>query len=132
MKKVLLIILLASLALPAQAKRLHKEKYYQDIWCTANNGVAEYVLEDNTRVDCLTQSEAVEFDFANKWAECIGQAIYYGLMTNRTPSCALIIENPDKDEKYLKRLQTVAEPNNIKIYTIKNPVLNRVEKGFMH
>ena len=121
MKKVLLILLLANLALPVQAKRLHKEVYYQDIWCTANNGVAEYVLEDYTRVDCLTQSEAVEFDFANKWAECIGQALYYGLMTNRTASCALIMENPERDEKYLKRLEKVAEPFNIKIYQIKNP-----------
>lgn len=121
MKKVLLILLLASIALPAQAKRLHKEVYYQDIWCTANNGITEYVLEDNTRVDCLTQSEAVEFDFANKWAECIGQALYYGLMTNRTASCALIMENPERDEKYLKRLEKVAEPFNIKIYQIKNP-----------
>lgn len=121
MKKVLLILLLASIALPVQAKRLHKEVYYQDIWCTANNGVTEYVLEDNTRVDCLTQSEAVEFDFANKWAECIGQALYYGLMTNRTASCALIMENPEREEKYLKRLEKVAEPFNIKIYQIKNP-----------
>ena len=123
MKKVLCysIGLLLFFALPVEAKRLHKEKYYQDIWCTANNGIVEYKLEDNTRVDCLTQSEAVEFDFANKWAECIGQAIYYGLMTNRTPSCALIMENPDKDEKYLKRLEKVTNPNNIKIYTIKNP-----------
>ena len=40
---------------------------------------------------------AVEFDFANKWAECIGQALYYGQKTNRTPACVLIIENPTKD-----------------------------------
>lgn len=43
----------------------------------------EYRLSDNTRVDCMTDTLAVEFDFANKWAECIGQALYYGKQTKK-------------------------------------------------
>ena len=31
------------------------------------DGQIEYVLEDKTRVDCLTEDFAVEFDFASKW-----------------------------------------------------------------
>lgn len=65
----------------------------------------EYQLEDKTRVDCLTSNLAVEFDFAPKWAECIGQALYYGKKTKRIPACALIMENPIKDEIYLYRLR---------------------------
>ena len=61
-------------------------------------------FNDKTRVDCLTPTLAVEIDFANKWAECIGQALYYGKMTNRQPACVLIMENPEKDTKYLNRL----------------------------
>lgn len=43
----------------------------------------EYRLSDNTRVDCMTDTLAVEFDLANKWAECIGQALYYGKQTKK-------------------------------------------------
>ncbi|WP_171018846.1 hypothetical protein ACONUD_00725 [Microbulbifer harenosus] len=50
---------------------------YQLPWCETAGGVAEYVLPDRTRVDCLTETHAMEFDFAPKWAEAIGQALYY-------------------------------------------------------
>jgi hypothetical protein len=102
--------------LQCQAKRLHSEKEYQVSWCK-DKGVIEYVLPDNTRVDCLTSTEAIEFDFANKWAECIGQSLYYGLMTNKTPACALIMEK-ESESKYLDRLKPVAEKHGIKIYIV--------------
>lgn len=89
----------------AFAKRLYPEKTYQKYWCDKKGGVMEYKLNDSTRVDCLLPTMAVEFDFANKWAECIGQALYYGQKTNRTPACVLIMENPEKDLKYLRRLR---------------------------
>ena len=79
----------------------------------------EYQLNDKTRVDCLTNLYAVEFDFANKWAECIGQSLYYGLKTNRQPACVLIMERGEKDLKYLKRLRRVAYKKGIKTFTLK-------------
>lgn len=36
----------------------------------------EYVLPDRTRVDCLTDEYAIEIEFAENWAESIGQAMY--------------------------------------------------------
>lgn len=104
--------------MPVEAKRLHPESYYQNNWCSANNGQAEYVLDDLTRVDCLLKDKAVEFDFANKWAECIGQSLYYGIKTNRKATCALIIEK-ETDHKYLKRIKTVADKHGIDIILIK-------------
>ena len=89
----------------ASAKRLHPESEYQAAWCGKRNGIIEYKLNDKTRVDCLTPTLAVEVDFANKWAECIGQALYYSKMTNRQAACVLIMENPEKDTKYLNRLR---------------------------
>lgn len=83
----------------------HLEKKYQAVWCNAHKGAMEYKLPDKARIDCLTDTLAVEFDFAPKWAECIGQAIYYGKKTKRTPACVLIMENPVKDEIYLYRLR---------------------------
>lgn len=60
------------------------ERYYQDKWCNNHNGETEYILSDKTRVDCLTETHAIEFDFAGKW-EAIGQSLHYGLMTSKTP-----------------------------------------------
>ena len=100
-----MIACLCFLLLPAQARRLYPESEYQALWCGKRGGVMEYKLNDKTRVDCLTDKLAVEVDYANKWAECIGQALYYGKMTNRQPACVLIMENPEKDTKYLNRLR---------------------------
>jgi len=105
------------------AQHQYSEKTYQEHWCKARGGQLEYRLSDKTRVDCLTDKYAVEFDFANKWHECIGQALYYGQKTKRTPACVLIMENGEKDIKYLRRLRyTVYNKKKIpefKTFTIK-------------
>lgn len=123
MKK--LVILLLLIALPVQAKHEFKEKEYQNYWCNLQNGITEYKLDDNTRVDCLTDKYAVEVDFAPKWSECIGQAVYYAKKTNRKPACLLIIESPD-DVRFLYRLKyAVNQKKKIKgfgIYTIDNSI----------
>lgn len=106
MRKIfILLTILLLLTNWCQAKHLYYEKDYQAYWCNAKGGQMEYVLLDKARVDCLLPDMAVEFDFASKWAECIGQALYYGQKTNRTPACVLIVENPTKDFKYVKRLR---------------------------
>ena len=99
------------------AKHLYYEKDYQACWCNAKGGQMEYVLPDKARVDCLLPDMAVEFDFAPKWAECIGQALYYGQMTNKVPACVLIMENKKKDCKYLNRLKEATK--NISGFIIK-------------
>ncbi len=120
MKKFILILFIFIFIIPIKviAKRLHHEVEYQKYWCNKHNGILEYELDDKTRVDCLTENLAVEVDFANKWAECIGQALYYGIKTNKQPTCLLIIENMGNDFKYLKRLKCTATYNNIKTLTI--------------
>ena len=94
------------------------EKEYQNKWCKANHGTAEYILNDKTRIDCLTKDYAIEFDFASKWAESIGQSLYYALSTNKNAGVVLIMENPQKDMKYLIRLKEVAQKYNIKVWTM--------------
>lgn len=79
------------------------------------------MLDDGTRVDCLLLDYAVEFDFAEKWAESIGQSLYYSEKTNRKPGVVLILES-QKDNKYLKRLQKVAEEHGITVWTIKQNI----------
>ena len=111
------------LCFTCEAKRLHKEIEYQQVWCKQQNGILEYKLEDSTRVDCLLSDKAVEFDFANKWAECIGQSLYYGIKTNKTPICVLILENGEKDNKYLKRILDVSAEKGIDVIKITPEIL---------
>lgn len=122
MKRIFILITLIFVVLPVNAKqRLYPEKVYQTQWCKAHNGQLEYVLKDKARVDCLTDTLAVEFDFANKWAECVGQALYYGRETGKQPACVLIMENGDKDLKYLYRLRRAAYKKgvNMRTFTMK-------------
>ncbi len=121
MKKIFVLFCIVLVSLPASAKRLYSESTYQQIWCDKHGGVTEYELDDKCRVDCLTQDLAVEFDFANKWAECIGQSQYYGLKTGKQPACVLIMERGEKDLKYLKRLRKVAYKKgvNLRTFTMK-------------
>lgn len=124
MQKIILISLIVLLvSMPAYSKRMFAEAEYQNYWCSNHNGITEYELKDFTRVDCLTETQAIEFDFANKWAECIGQSLHYGLMTHKQPACVLIMERGNKDLKYLKRLRRVAYKKGIATYTMKPDVL---------
>ncbi len=99
------------------AANMHKEKEYQKLWCEQHNGEIEYVLDDKTRIDCLTEDYAIEFDFAYKWAEAVGQALYYALKTNKKPGIVLIIEK-EKDKRNLKRLEILTDKYNIKLWTM--------------
>jgi hypothetical protein len=95
---------------------LHYEREYQEAWAEKNNAEMEVVLEDGARVDCVTEEYAIEFDFAKKWAESIGQALYYAIKTDKKPAIVLIMENPEKDEVYYNRLKDVAEKYNITVF----------------
>jgi hypothetical protein len=76
----------------ANAKRLFHEKHYQEFVCEALDGIEEHRLKDRTRVDCVTTINAIEFDFSNKWAEAIGQSLYYAMRTGLKPMIYIIDE----------------------------------------
>jgi hypothetical protein len=80
-----------------------REVWWQERWCA---GQVEVVLADGVRCDCLTDTHAIEIDFARKWYEAIGQALYYGLQTGRRPGVGLIVEK-DTDKRYFIRLNSV-------------------------
>ena len=92
------------------------EAYYQNEWCTPDFGRKEVILWDMTRVDCITKDYAIEFDFAKKWAESIGQALYYSKLTGKAPAVVLILTNPT-DYRYAKRIERL--DNGIKLFLIK-------------
>lgn len=86
------------------AKRL--EKSYADEWCNSMGG-SRHRLEDGTEVDCLTDEVAYEVDFGRKWAEGLGQAMFYAAMTNRRAGVVLILHN-EKERRFAWRVRLAA------------------------
>lgn len=102
----------------------HSESSYQHAWCSINNGIEEFENSDFTRVDCLTDTHAVEFDFADKWAESIGQALHYSYMTGKRPMVVLILENPEKQLCYFERVQNLGRIGNFDVEYVTPEILN--------
>lgn len=86
-----------------ESSTIMREKDYVNKYCS---GQIEYVLSDKTRVDCLTKDYAIEFDYAKKWAESIGQSLYYAKKTGKKPAVAIILTK-DTDKKYIGRIKDI-------------------------
>lgn len=116
----LVLIFLTSLFLMgcSSSTKKYNEHYYQTKLCNDLNGQVEIVLQDKTRVDCLTDNYAIEVDFAKKWAESIGQSLHYAHMTGKKPAVGLIIDK-NRDQRYYKRLHTLAKKYEIHIFIIE-------------
>lgn len=123
MKKFLMIIFF-SISNISEA-HTYREVVYQHAWCSANGGVEEFQNKDYTRVDCLTKKYAVEFDFANKWSESVGQALYYGIMTGKKPLVVLILENPQKQMIYYQRVKKLSKKYNFDVEFITQDILQK-------
>lgn len=82
----------------------------------------EVRMGSGARCDCLTDTHAIEFDFANKWAEAIGQSLHYAAQTGKLPGIVLIIEDEKKDtEKYKRLVETIEFWNlPIDVWIMKN------------
>ena len=94
-------LLIIAVMLPT-ALHAHPESWYVEQSCT---GEVEVRLSDRTRVDCLTDQYAIEYDFTNKWYEAIGQALHYGLMTGR--KAGIVLVGTQKDAGYKRALNVI-------------------------
>ena len=107
----------------------HSESSYQHAWCKAHKGIEEYENNDYTRVDCLTSQHAVEFDFANKWAESCGQAEWYAYKTGKKGMVVLILEDPKKEMVYFNRVKELGKIHNFDVEYITNDILKLDKNG---
>ncbi|PKI16556.1 hypothetical protein [Colwellia sp. 12G3] len=106
------LIVLLSTSTSAQAK---SGKWHEADFVNAHcAGEIEYVLPDKTRVDCLTDTHAIEYDWGKKWAESLGQALFYSAMTGKKAGIVLIV-NPKTKERFLKRLNKAITDNNLAV-----------------
>ena len=116
MKKILLLIILVLFSISTFSQTKQRESYYQKEFAKVMDGVTEVVLEDRTRVDIVTQTHAIEVDFAPKWAENIGQALHYELMTGKKAGVLLVMRG-DEEVRFLEILMGVAVPHGIDVWT---------------
>ena len=110
---ILLFALLLTLA-TTHAARLHPERWYQLQWQAQHGGEIEVVLPDKTRCDRVNDEYAIEFDFADKWAEAIAQSLHYALVTGKKAGVVLIVEH-EGDERFWVRMNAVIEEYNLPI-----------------
>ncbi len=76
----------------------------------------EVRLEGGTRVDCLTNKHAIEYDWGAKWAEGIGQSLFYSLHTGKRAGIVLILKKPN-DYRFFIRLNSTIMHHNLPIDT---------------
>lgn len=110
MRLVLILLLIAS---PAFGARLQHESVYQQQWCSEHGGTVPTSI-GWMRPDCITDTQAIEFDFADKYREGIIQALEYAGATDLRASLVLIIEQPT-DIKYYRRAESVIERYDLPI-----------------
>lgn len=91
------------------ASKRQSERYYQELWCRDHSGKVEVRLPDRTRVDCITYYHAIEFDFDEKWAEAIGQALHYAIMTDMRGGIVLIGD----DNRFITRARNIIDTYNL-------------------
>ena len=82
------------------------EPYYVDLVCTELGGVQEYRTAVGVRVDRLTDTQAIELDWGNKWYEGITQALYYAMLTDRQAVVALI-DKGKNPQRYVERARAL-------------------------
>ena len=100
------LFLTLTLAASLDAARLNPEAHYQEIAAKKYSGQTEVTVPDGTRCDIVTETHAIEVDFADKWAEAIGQSLNYSFQLNKKAGILLILEKPD-DERHLIRVQSI-------------------------
>lgn len=84
---------LAMLSILASSALAQSEAELTERFCRGMSHT-EYSLPDGTRVDCLSDTHAIEVEFTENWAEAVGQSLHYALWTRE------IAANPEYFEPW--------------------------------
>lgn len=89
MKEAMLVIALGVVAGAHHAHAAGRhESYYQEKLCAGME--LEVELPNGARVDCVSETHAIEVDFSEGWAEALGQALLYAASTGKRPGIILV------------------------------------------
>ena len=85
-------------------------------------------MGDGTRCDIVTKTHAIEVEWAHKWAEGIGQALWYSFQTNKKAGIVLILRN-DKDRKHLLRVRSLiaGKKLDIEVWAVTPEFMNKAQ-----
>lgn len=98
----------------SRSSQNYSESYYQIKYANELGGRTEVTMPDGTRCDILTDTIAYEVDFADKWAEALGQSLNYAMHTGKTPGIILVLRDSG-DRKHLERLKKISALNSLGI-----------------
>jgi hypothetical protein len=104
---------------PELRSELRTEDDYVQHLSVIIQGKIEHVLQDKTRVDLLTDTLAIEVDFAPKWYEAVGQSLHYARLSGRKPGIILIVRDP-KEEKYANAAIETLKDQDITLIIFRN------------
>jgi DNA gyrase/topoisomerase IV subunit B len=98
------IYVLSFFALAVCSSAQQSEAYYCNLIHQQLGGEREVTVTSGL-VDIVTETHAYEVEWAKNWKHSIGQALWYGLQTNKKPGVVLIIRE-NKEFKYLQQLNS--------------------------
>lgn len=75
----------------------------------------DVVMPDGTRCDLVSDTYAIEVDYAPKWPQSIGQATLYSIWTRRT-AAVLILSRGEVDKLHLLRCRMVCDRLRIRMF----------------
>lgn len=79
-------------------------------------GAVEVRLWDNTRCDLLSATHAYEVDWAYNYAEGVGQAVYYGTLTDRKPGLILLVRDIQQEQRFIYRAQIACKAAGVDLF----------------
>jgi len=82
---------------------------------TKYDAQAEVVLWDKSRVDLLSDTHAIEVDWAKKHYEAVGQATWYAMVTGRRPAVLLLVRRWE-DWRHVLRCFAICYRLGIRVY----------------
>lgn len=104
---LLLLMVVQATEAAAAEKSLFPKKQYQEAWCKAFKGKVNVVMKDGGTADCITEEFAAQIDFAPNWKDAVAQSVLNAIQTDKKPAVVLIIENPERELRYLQQLKKV-------------------------
>jgi hypothetical protein len=94
------------------------DEMYSKKWCSDHGGVTGVRMPDGTSADCITTTHVMEVQFAPRWAEAMGWALYYSSESGKRAGIVLIIKE-NKDLEYWKQLNSTIQHFKLPIDTWK-------------
>jgi len=112
LSKIIKLLITGAFLVPLCAFALVERDYQRAFAAMLSVAQTEVVAVDGSRCDILTPEYAIEVDYANKWAESIGQALHYALMFNRRGGIVLILRKPE-DSHHVERVKNIISQYNL-------------------